>query len=136
MEVMFDETLREYGLEDTLFAVTLKAKNHRVVPIDNPVEHQGLDSADVFLQKTKSAISNGYTLYIQQQLTANHLKHLSVYLRLKKMGLLSLFRGCYWIGKPLINANLNSQFPSLFFFDLFKVYTLSQRAKQQHTPVD
>jgi len=136
LEVQFDETLREYGLEDTLFAVKLKAKNHRIIHLENPVEHQGLDSANAFLQKTKSAISNGYTLFTQQQLTANHLKHLSVYLRLKKMGLLSLFRSCYWIGKPLINANLRSQFPALFFFDLFKVYTLSQRAKQQRSAID
>ncbi|MCK0130479.1 glycosyltransferase family 2 protein [Flavobacteriaceae bacterium F08102] len=129
MEIMFDETLTKYGLEDTLFAKKIRDKNLKIHHIENTVIHEGLDNADEFMQKTKSAITNGYKLFTTNKLGPSQLKHLAVYLKLKKLRLVRTYLFIYQICKPLINANLRSKFPTLIGFDLFKLYTLCQLTK-------
>ncbi|MBK9012976.1 MAG: hypothetical protein IPM82_02230 [Saprospiraceae bacterium] len=53
LEIQFDETLRQYGHEDTLFGMELARRQVPIVHIDNPLEHIGLEPVDVFLRKTE-----------------------------------------------------------------------------------
>ena len=54
----FDESLIEYGYEDTLLALELKKNNIQITQIDNPVYHLGIDKSEVFLRKTEESIKN------------------------------------------------------------------------------
>jgi glycosyltransferase involved in cell wall biosynthesis len=56
--VGFDNSLTDYGHEDTLFGQSLLAHHFHVFHIDNPLVHLGLDENEVFLAKTKSALKN------------------------------------------------------------------------------
>lgn len=56
--VRFNESLVDYGHEDSIFAIDAKQKGLQIVHIDNPVLHLGLDEQDVFLAKQKKAITN------------------------------------------------------------------------------
>ena len=58
----FDESIRQYGHEDTLFGMELKRRAIPILHIENPLEHAGLESAAAFLDKTKKAIENLYRL--------------------------------------------------------------------------
>ena len=46
----FDESLVEYGYEDTLLALDLKKSNIQIIQIDNPVYHLGIDKSGIFFE--------------------------------------------------------------------------------------
>jgi glycosyltransferase involved in cell wall biosynthesis len=54
----FDETIRRYGYEDTLYGLALQKAGITIVHTDNPLEHLGLESRDVFLHKIGEALDN------------------------------------------------------------------------------
>lgn len=54
----FDERVREYGHEDTLFGYQLECKKIRLIHIDNPVEHLELETNRDFIQKSLGAAEN------------------------------------------------------------------------------
>lgn len=56
--ITFDESLRTYGHEDTLFGMELAKKNIEIQHLNNPLLHLGLESTAVFLSKTKMAVCN------------------------------------------------------------------------------
>ncbi|WP_373548781.1 glycosyltransferase family 2 protein [Haliscomenobacter sp.] len=56
--ITFDESLRTYGHEDTLFGMELAKKNIEILHLNNPLLHLGLESTAVFLSKTQMAIHN------------------------------------------------------------------------------
>ncbi|WP_421799413.1 glycosyltransferase family 2 protein [Haliscomenobacter sp.] len=56
--ITFDESLRTYGHEDTLFGMELAKKNIEIQHLNNPLLHLGLESMAVFLSKTKMAVCN------------------------------------------------------------------------------
>ncbi|MCC6726469.1 MAG: hypothetical protein IT258_18350, partial [Saprospiraceae bacterium] len=58
LSILFDETLRQYGHEDTLFGMKLAERKVPILHIDNPLEHIGLESTEVFLQKTRQGLEN------------------------------------------------------------------------------
>jgi glycosyltransferase involved in cell wall biosynthesis len=60
--VQFDEEVKGYGYEDLLYAEKLKELNVSVMHIDNPVLHDGLETAEQFISKTKNAVKNLVTL--------------------------------------------------------------------------
>lgn len=56
LSIRFDESIVNYGHEDTLFGVVLEQKNVPVLHIDNVALHAGLESGEVFLKKTRRGI--------------------------------------------------------------------------------
>jgi glycosyltransferase involved in cell wall biosynthesis len=61
--IRFNENLKGYGHEDTLFGIELEKKGVRLRHIDNPTEHLKLDTAEEFILKTENALRNLYDLY-------------------------------------------------------------------------
>lgn len=61
----FDESISEYGHEDTLFGFELKNRNIEIVHINSPVVHLGLESEKLFIAKQEKAIKNLVMLYNQ-----------------------------------------------------------------------
>jgi glycosyltransferase involved in cell wall biosynthesis len=65
--IRFNEELRGYGYEDTLYGIELERKSIELKHIDNPVEHLKLDSGEEFVLKTENALKNLYSLYNSKQ---------------------------------------------------------------------
>jgi glycosyltransferase involved in cell wall biosynthesis len=59
----FNEELRQYGHEDTLFSYQLKKAGINILHIDNGLYHEGLESNSDFLFKTKQSLENLSRLY-------------------------------------------------------------------------
>lgn len=57
-EIRFDERLRNYGHEDTLFGIQLKRKAIKISHINNPVLIGDQEKNDVFLKKTELGVQN------------------------------------------------------------------------------
>lgn len=54
----FDETIRGYGYEDSMFSLTLQKMGIRILHIDNPVMNDHLVTNAEFLDQTEQAMTN------------------------------------------------------------------------------
>jgi len=110
-----------YGL-DNLFSHQLKVLNARILHIDNPIIHLGLEENTVFLKKTIEAVET--TVYYERndmmECTLSRLQ--KSYSLLKKRKIKGLFLQILTPFKKGIQKNLLGNSPSLFLFDLYKLH--------------
>lgn len=125
--VQFDETIRGYGHEDTLFGKSLKNKYIPLLHTDNPVEHLGLESNEEFLAKTREGIATLVHLYKNKKLINSEVILIEYYEKLKIVG---FFIFCSPFRNRLLHfaenkcQNIESE-RELFWFDLYKLLYLS-----------
>jgi glycosyltransferase involved in cell wall biosynthesis len=119
--------IRGYGHEDSLFGHHLQAAGIPVRHLDNPVLHAGLEPAGVFLEKSRQAIENLYWLYARDGIGAGT-RLVRGFLVLRKWKLLPTFQAIYQAFAPGILRNLKGPAPSLWLFDLFKLYHFTRQA--------
>lgn len=113
-----------YGHEDTLIGIQLEQAGIPIVYIDNPVVHEGLETADVFIRKSENALVNlkRISLALPADLLARQVKLFRVYRQLKKWRLQWAPVVCVQLFGKLIQRNLRSAKPSLTLFDLYRLY--------------
>lgn len=117
----FDKSLKSYGFEDSLWAMDLMEAKVKLIHIDNPVFHLGLEPKEVFLNKVRSAIQNLARLNSQdkqlgagpERIYRNYLIH-SPFLTTWVKAALKLF-------KPLFVIQLSGRSPSIRLLDLLKL---------------
>ena len=117
LSIRFDESIKEYGYEDTLFGHQIKERGHVVEHIDNPLLHTGLESNKQYLRKIEQSLKTLYT--IREEIDTTPL--LSAFRRLRSLGLLPLSAWMWRQTQQLLLANLMSESPSLFLFKLYKL---------------
>lgn len=122
-QIRFDESIKGYGHEDTIFGVKLHQNNIEVKFLDNPVVHIGLDNNKTFLRKTEEAVGNLYSLYKSKKYTylEKDSKILSVFICLKSYYLHYPILWFYFLIKPILIQNLLGRQPSLIVFDFYKL---------------
>lgn len=117
LSIRLDESLRQYGHEDTQFGADLKKRGISVLHIDNPVIHLDVEPTEVFLEKTRQGIQNLAILAKRNPEIGSRL--LQAYWKIRLLTpLLSLaFR--------LFHQSMEKQFrsgkPNLKLFDLYKL---------------
>ncbi len=122
--ILFNEKIKGYGHEDTLFGYELAKNNVSILHIDNPVIHLGLESSEEFLRKTREGIKN---LKRIMKINGNEKKLvrditlLAYYKKFKKLGLDIIVRYLYSKFEYRLRRNLLSSNPRLFVFDLYKL---------------
>lgn len=118
----FEETVKDYGHEDTILGHALKQQQISVLHIDNTLEHLGLDTNAVFLQKSLMAARKYLSNPVfKDEALADEVKLFRVYKRVRRWGLQPLFRMAFALFKPLMKRNLLSGRPSLFIFDSYRL---------------
>jgi glycosyltransferase involved in cell wall biosynthesis len=120
----FNETLRRYGHEDTLFGLELRKQKVHVKHIENALIHAGLEDADTFISKTKQGIRNLRHIYKQKgndRYIVNNISLLKYYVFLRKTGLYKVIRFMFNYTEKMLLKNLKSENPRLFLFDLYKL---------------
>lgn len=118
LSILFDETLKEYGHEDTQFGLELKKRGIPVLHIDNKLTHLGLEDADEYLQKTETALRTLATMSIEQK---QNVRVSALAERLNHYCLLSVVRCLFNATKPLLRANLLGKHPSQLLFAFYKL---------------
>ncbi|QJX48229.1 glycosyltransferase [Hymenobacter taeanensis] len=118
-----DESLTRYGHEDTKFGWLLRQAGISVLHLDNPVLHDGLEPAAVFLQKTQDAVRNLVQLYRTEGLGTDT-KLLNAALRLQRWGLDEAVCAAFRLREQQVRRNLLSVRPSLRQLDALKLYWL------------
>lgn len=122
--IRFNELLKNYGHEDTLFGFELRKRNCVIQHIDNPLYHTGIDENEVYLEKTRQGVENLkilYEKYPEHDLLIKDIRLLSVYAIIEKWKLTRLFYFNYFLFKKIMLWNFNSRFPNLFLFNLYKL---------------
>lgn len=120
----FDENILGYGHEDTLLGFQLKRKKIKIVHIDNPLLHTGLEDAEEFLTKTDNATANLWQIWKSKRLSEKELKEIPLmktYLSLKKKSGRRIARSLLNSFQKKIRRNLLSENPSVFLFDVYKI---------------
>lgn len=127
--VLFDEKIKEYGHEDTLFGFELKNKGIRVKHIDNPMIHTGLESTMLFIQKTEKSIDGLAAISMRERIPSGFLEGNTLwraFLRSKSLGLNSFLKVFFPFIKNFALVSLKSRYPNLYLFDIYKLAYLSK----------
>ncbi len=127
--IKFNENIKGYGHEDTIFGLALEKKGIKITHIDNPLLHLGLESAEQFLNKSNEAIKNLAILYqnsddktwYQEKITL-----IQYYRKLKNMHLLNLSTSIEHLFQKAIVKQLKGKNPSLKLFDWYKLAQFNQ----------
>ena len=122
--VQFDERLRGYCNEDTLFGIELKKKGIIVSHIDNPLYHLGLENAEVYLAKIEEGLENYHKinfLYNNDPVFIEACKILRVEKKIKKLHLAKYFKRLFLVLRKMMYRNLVGKNPNLLIYDLYKL---------------
>ncbi len=129
-KVKFDERLRQYGHEDSLFAYDLMTRNFGLLHIYNPTLHNYNETAADFLFKTSQSIDN--LIIIDKEIVSNGdfasmNKLLKTYLKLKAKGIVKLVKFFAIIFSPLLWFLLKYGIVNLKIFDSYKLLYLARK---------
>ncbi len=127
--IRFDEELTQYGHEDTLFGLELQQNNIPIYHLDNPLEHIGLESNQIFLKKSEQAIQNLYLLHTKHSVH-KEIKLLRFFVQTKSLYLHYLISVIFFFTKKPLIKNLFSRRPQLTLFDFYKLGYLTQWSKK------
>ncbi|MCQ2211416.1 MAG: glycosyltransferase [Paludibacteraceae bacterium] len=125
--VRFDETLKEYGHEDTLFGWDMKRHQFKFLHIDNPATHLAYEKTDDFLEKTKSSLKNLWIIYQKNNDKKDLLQDIKVLRYQSFLQKSYLLRPISYLLSHLEKyfiRNLSSENPQMFIFDLYKLNVL------------
>ncbi|MCB0662182.1 MAG: glycosyltransferase family 2 protein [Saprospiraceae bacterium] len=132
--IKFDENLKGYGHEDSLFGFALLKMGITIHHIDNPLAHIGLEPAPVFLAKTEQGIKN--LLFIYQSFPdykemIGGIRILKVFHTLKKLGLHNIIAWRFKQKKEAWKNNLLGPHPDLRIFDWYKLGLICTLGKEK-----
>jgi glycosyltransferase involved in cell wall biosynthesis len=123
MKIPFDESIQEYGHEDTLLGMEFKNWCIPVIHIANPLFHDGLDNSRVFLEKSRTAVRT-LALLIQKGKVDEDITLFRYYHYIKKARLVLFMRWIFSLSKPLLEKQILSSQPSIQLFDLYRLLYL------------
>ncbi len=118
--IAFDEQIRTYGHEDTLFGAELARKGIEILHLNNPLLHLGLETNSVFLEKTATAVQNLALLHQNGKSASTRLSQ--TYNKLRKMRLVQAVGLALQPLRPFwISQLTQSSRPNLRYLDLYKL---------------
>jgi len=121
LQYSFDNSITKYGYEDLSFFSLLKKNNFEISRIENPTFHLNLETSEVFLNKTKTALENLVFLYNSKKISSEDSKIIKAFEFLKKLKLAKFASFLFKKNQIKIEQNLLSKNPSLLLFDLYKL---------------
>lgn len=118
-----DESLRDYGHEDTKLGWQLAAAGMPIQHLDNPIIHAGLETAAAFLVKSEQAVYNFARLLREGDFGKNS-RLAQTARRLQGVRLTAVAQAALTLSEPLLRYNLLSNSPSVKALDALKLLWL------------
>lgn len=118
-----DERLSGYGHEDTKFGLELSRAGVKLRHLDNPVLHDGLETAAVFLAKSQQAVRN-LALVLRTDGLGAATRLAQAAERLRRAQLAGPVQATLGRLEPVLRRNLLSAYPSLRALDALKLLWL------------
>lgn len=116
--IRFDESITEYGHEDTLFGVELKRRGVHIRHIDNPMCQGGIETNVEFIEKTQASLRN---LAAREADMQGYSSLLRVYRLLRRIGADRLLARGFARHEGWLTAQLCGLRPRLWLFFLYKL---------------
>ena len=120
-KVIFNENIPNLRHEDTLFSYELMQQKIKIVHIENPVYHLGIENSQTFLKKSEEAVIGLKNLVDSGLISKDYVKLAHYFYVLKKYYLYSIVILGFKILKPVFLKQLLGKKPSLFIFDLYRL---------------
>jgi glycosyltransferase involved in cell wall biosynthesis len=123
-KLRFNEELKQYGHEDTLFAYQLLKAGIKINHIDNGLYHEGLESNKEFINKTRLGIENLSQLYdtvTDKKTFSKSVRILRYYNYLKIFRMTLILAGIFIRYREKMEIKLDSANPSLVIFSIYKM---------------
>ncbi|WP_276380764.1 glycosyltransferase [Flavobacterium sp. H4147] len=120
-KVRFNENIPNLRHEDTLFSFELKQEQIKVIHIENPVFHLGIESSTIFLKKSEEAVLGLKNLVDSSLISKDYVKLSHYFQMIKNYHLSSIISFSFKIFKPLLVKQLLSKKPSLLLFDMYRL---------------
>ena len=118
LAIQFDESITEYGHEDTLFGIELQRRAVPLQHIDNMLQHMGLEPNEAFLEKTRAALRNLATM---EEIMQGHSALIRAYHLLQRLHLTRLLAHIYTKRGAWIAQRLCIRHPQLSLLTLYKL---------------
>lgn len=137
-QIPFDESIVQYGHEDTLFGFELKRKGIPVIHIHNPLIHIGLEIAREFIRKSSEGIENLLTLIHVGKISRHDfmdIRLLKAFDVLYRFRAVKLYLHLYNQVERIVMDNLMGTNPSMRAFDLYKLALLAKLIRKNKTSV-
>lgn len=128
----FDETLTDYGYEDTFFGLALEEAEIPLYHIDNELYHDGLDDNRDFLAKTEESVRNLDKLYKAGKVSEHFLAQshlLQTWKRLSEQRSGKLFFRCLQLCKNIL-ITMMLKYNSLKAMDLYKLMLFEELQRE------
>lgn len=128
MKIRFNEELKQYGHEDTLLGYQLFKADIKVLHIDNPLIHDGVETNSDYIAKTKQGIENLSILcdkVTDKKAFASSVRLVRTHDKLTWLGFSLFLAGFYIRYRERMEIRLDSSNPSLLLFRLFKMSLFS-----------
>lgn len=129
-QIRFNESISGYGHEDTLFGLELKKFGAKILHIDNPSIHLGIEPCFEYLAKTEQGIVNLVKLLEiapeQRNNLRKNIKLLKFFCIARRLGLHYPLQWIFKVFNPIIRRILCSTKPILPLFDLYKLGLMAQ----------
>ena len=129
--VNFNEGISLDAHEDLLFSFDLKENDISISHINNPIYHLGLESSEIYLEKSLKGVKASLTLAKTNLIHIEYTRIIRTFHNCKKIGINFLLALLFPVFKNSFETNLLSKKPSLFIFDLYKLSYLCYISKNE-----
>lgn len=116
--VGFDTRCTDYGYEDALFGIEAERQGFRILHIDNPLQHNGINPSAAFLSNSETALR---TLMALGPPMTERARVARMAKKMERKHLAPLVRCAFHILHPLLRSHLLSRHPSLKVFAFYKL---------------
>ncbi|VBB43073.1 Glycosyl transferase family 2 [uncultured Paludibacter sp.] len=132
-QIRFDETVKGYGHEDTLFGHGIAELGCNIHHIDNSLIHRGLDDNITFIAKTENGTKNLYLMYKSGKypFLANQSKLLHTFIKIKRNHIHRILAFIFPAIKKHLIKKLCSKNPNLRLFDMYKLLYLCKISTEE-----
>lgn len=120
-KVSFNENIPNLRHEDTLFSYDLMLKKIKIIHIDNPIYHLGLDPFDIAIKKEKESLMALKNLIDSNLLAPDYVRISKLYTKITALKIRFIFILFHKMTRILFLKNLSGNSPSLFLFDLYRL---------------
>jgi len=131
-KIKFDERIREYGHEDTLFGYMLHQNNYSITHIDNTVLNNNIEDNAEYLQKTEKSINNLISILKYVNNDKELIKSvtlLNFYEKMKSRKFINIIYLLFLISKPILKHLFTKGYVNIYLFDFYKLGILIKQKK-------
>lgn len=121
--ILFDERCTDYGYEDALLGIEAETRHFNIIHIDNPLQHNGINTNAAFLRNSETALRTlrhlGPPMTDRARVAQAAARFTTP--KWRRFTLRPLIIILYKMSRPLIRRNLLSPHPNLHLFAFYKL---------------